>query len=212
MTLNSLRGIALNGMGGGIDTGNNTVLYGGVINNYSFGVGEPANFSKLGNGTLELTGVNTYFGQMDITAGTLNINSDSALGFTTNGVTFNGSGTLQFAIGYSGTSLSASRNLTVASGNSGAVDTNGNSLITFDGTLANAGTFSKVGVGTFELDAAPALGNGSTLAAQRRRFAVELRQRRHHRQRRYGDGLQRGDAGTGRLGLAIEPGGEHRQQ
>ena len=75
MTLAANRGIGLNGMGGGIDTGNNTVNYGGVISNTSLNsTSNPGNFTKLGSGTLILTGLNTYTGYTAIDNGTLQLN------------------------------------------------------------------------------------------------------------------------------------------
>ena len=128
--------------------------------------------AKIGSGTLTLTGANTYSGGTIITGGILNINSDSALGRTTANpnITFNGSAaataTLQLSGGYSGTSLASGRNIAVTAGASGTIDTNGNN-ITYGGVaaLANSATLTKAGDGTFEIDAPPALGNGSALIA-----------------------------------------------
>ena len=65
------RGILLGGLGGAIDTMGNTVTYGGVITDSSATGGAVGNFTKLGSGTLILSGVNSYFGVTVLDAGTL---------------------------------------------------------------------------------------------------------------------------------------------
>ena len=80
-------------------------------NNVSFatGLSGGGGLSKAGSGILTLTSANTYAGGTTISGGTLNINTDAALGATTANpnISFNGAGTLQFATGFNGTTLSA---------------------------------------------------------------------------------------------------------
>jgi T5SS/PEP-CTERM-associated repeat protein/autotransporter-associated beta strand protein len=121
-------------------------------------------------GTLTLGGTSTYSGGTYIGAGLLNINADGALGAMPTGpsinITFNGAapgGTLQFATGYAGGTLSATRGIAVTTGSAGTVDTNGNNII-WDGLLSNSGSFTKVGAGLLEIGGL-ALASNTTLAA-----------------------------------------------
>jgi autotransporter-associated beta strand protein len=121
-------------------------------------------------GTLTLGGTSTYSGGTYIGAGLLNINADGALGAVPTGpsinITFNGAapgGTLQFATGYAGGTLSATRGIAVTTGSAGTVDTNGNDII-WDGLLSNSGSFTKVGAGLLEIGGL-ALASNTTLAA-----------------------------------------------
>ncbi len=76
--LNANRGIVLVSGGGMIDvTGDNVLRYDGVIS----GAGEGSvNLSKIGTGTLVLSGSNTYSGTTFINAGVLSISQDANLG------------------------------------------------------------------------------------------------------------------------------------
>jgi autotransporter-associated beta strand protein len=96
--LNANRGITLNAGGGTFDvTGANVLTYGGVIalaDELS-----AANLTKVGTGTLTLSGNNTYSGATAINAGVLSISQDANLGVPpgtplANQLTFNG-GTLE---------------------------------------------------------------------------------------------------------------------
>jgi fibronectin-binding autotransporter adhesin len=82
MTLNSNRGIAVgptSGIGAGtIDVGTGAILtYGGIItSNGGSGTGA---LTKIGNGTLVLSGANTYTGNTTVSTGTLKLGSTTAL-------------------------------------------------------------------------------------------------------------------------------------
>ena len=153
-------------------TGVYTLTLSGAIGNQGAGSGGLVNTDT---GTLVLTNAgDSYSGGTTITGGILNFNADTALGATTanpnisfNGSAASGGGTLQFASAYSGTSLSSGRNIVVNAGSVGTIDTNGNN-ITWGGTLTlgASGTLIKTdsgGAGSFEIDAAPSLGNNSAL-------------------------------------------------
>ena len=107
-----------------------------------------------GPGTVVLnSGVaNTFTGGTMITGGTLNINSDSALGTApsspTTNVTFAGSSTLQ--AGAAGIALSANRNIALANGATATIDTNGNGL-TIGGAISGSGSLTKIGNGALTL-------------------------------------------------------------
>src|ERR1019366_7828824 len=110
------------------------------------GINHAASVTKLGFGTLTLTGSNIYTGGTTIAAGVLSIGDDSALGDSSGPLTFNG-GTLQT---YNG--VNSARAITL--NNSGAtIDAYGNSrevagLITGAGMLQVGDT---VGNGSLRL-------------------------------------------------------------
>ena len=66
--------------------------------------------TKTGTGTLTLSGVNTYSGGTVVSGGTLGIQTDSSLGGTSGGLTFNASASLNFL---STMTLAAARTLTL---------------------------------------------------------------------------------------------------
>ncbi len=94
---------------------------------------------KTGSGTLTLSGVNAYSGGTSLAGGTLNINADAALGTVPSpaatNLTFSASSTLQAG----GTvSLIANRNVSIGSGFTATLDTNGNAM-TVGGIISGAG-------------------------------------------------------------------------
>jgi T5SS/PEP-CTERM-associated repeat protein len=122
-------------------------------------------------GTLSLAGTSTFTGGITIGAGTLNINSDAALGGVpstpASNIMFSGSasgGTLQFASTFAGGLLSLNRSITVNPTSAGTIDTNGNN-VAWGGALFNSGTFTKVSAGTLNIGGL-VLGNNSALAVQ----------------------------------------------
>ncbi len=120
---------SLNGSGGKIFNSAATTIstltvggsggaYAGTIADNT-GTGGTVALIMAGTGTLALTGVNSYSGGTTISSGTLNINSDSALGAAT-GVVNLTSGALQFAAG-GGITLPTTRSIVLGGG---AFDTN----------------------------------------------------------------------------------------
>ena len=118
---------------------------------------------KLGNGTLTLSGVNTFTGGTTLSTGTLSLDSAGALGTPTNLA----SGTITFAGGtlqYSGNNQSdySARFSTVA-GQAMSIDTNGQA-VTFATNLTSIGaTLTKLGSGTLALTGDNELGGGVSL-------------------------------------------------
>ncbi len=144
-TLASNRGISLGASGGTFSTDPNTTLsYGGII-------ADSGALTKLGTGLLVLSGTNTYAGSTTISAGTLQLGSNTTLPSATD-VNLNGSGaildvngkviTVGSIAGVSGTSISL--------GN-GSLATSGNLSATFSGVISGNGPFTKGGTGTLWL-------------------------------------------------------------
>ena len=111
--------------------------------------------NKTGSGTLNLTGANTYSGGTSLTAGTIGVGHNTALG----------TGSLTMS---DGTTLQALSSVTLANG----VTINGTS--TFDsqgytlgmsGVIGGAGSLSKIGSGTLNLTGANTYSGGTSLTA-----------------------------------------------
>lgn len=117
-----------------MDTNGNNLGLSGVIS----GVGA---VTKMGAGTLTLTGANTYAGGTTVSVGTLAVGNNAALG--TGSLAMANNTTLQAA-----SSVSLSNNI----GATGAanIDTNGNSLV-LSGAISGASDVNKYGAGTLTL-------------------------------------------------------------
>ncbi len=147
--INAANDIQLNA-GAAFDTAGNNATLSGVISEGVAG----SSVTKVGAGTLLMTGTNSYSGGTFINTGTLSISLDSALGNAASSITFNG-GTLQMASG-----LNDSRAVTLDSGG-GTIDTGVNSS-TFTGVFSGAGSLTKVGTGALFLTGTNSY-NGGTL-------------------------------------------------
>ena len=163
-TFTTNRAVTLNTAAGNfnVDSGK-TLTVGGVIDD---GAGSYA-VNKSGAGTLVLTKVNTYDGGTTVTGGTLNVNSDGALGNTAGGLTLDG-GTLQWGSGFNsarsitltalgGTFDSNTYNVILTGGitGSGELNKQGTGILTLSGantytgdTVVNGGTLKTSGTGT----------------------------------------------------------------
>jgi fibronectin-binding autotransporter adhesin len=100
MTINANRGITLNGLGRiNIPTGGNTLTYGGTI----AGAGK---FTKMGDGTMEVTGASSYAGGTDIN-GRLLVNNTTGSGTGSGAVAVKVAGALGAAGTLGGTGIIA---------------------------------------------------------------------------------------------------------
>src|SRR5262249_6667459 len=144
--------------GSTVTLGNNSLTV-GTANSTGFAgaIGGNGGLTKIGTGTLTLTGVNTYKGGTTVTAGPLAIGHSGAPG---GGTVLRCDGTtLQAAA--NGLSVGNAINL----GNTGAtIDTQSNGLTLTSSILGN-GSITKIGSGTLTLDGANAAYSGATTVA-----------------------------------------------
>jgi uncharacterized protein with beta-barrel porin domain len=112
--------------------------------------------SKGGDGTLLLSGANTYTGGTTVTGGLINFNA--ANNFGSGLVTLNGGG-LQWA---SGTATDISSRLAAIGGGGATFDTNSNN-VTFASALTGTGGITKTGAGTLVLAVANSYQGGTTI-------------------------------------------------
>ena len=102
---------------------------------------------KTGNGTLILTGNNTYSGNTTVSAGTLSAgNMTNALGTATTAVVL-GDASNTGTLSHTGTSASFSRNITVSAGGGQIDTTTSGQTLTLTGSVAAAGAFTLGGAG-----------------------------------------------------------------
>jgi autotransporter-associated beta strand protein len=119
---------------------------------FSGGISGTGGLTKIGNGTLTLSGNNLYSGGTALNAGTLAVGSSTALG--TGDLTFANGTTLQAAA--NGLSLANAMTLNGTS----TVDTQANAL-TLAGNIVGTGGLTKIGAGTLTLSG-PSTYTGAT--------------------------------------------------
>jgi len=136
--------------GGAISLGGATALANslGVTNSasatISSGLSGSAGFTKAGSGTLVLSASNSFTGNATISAGTLQIASDNALGNVANDITNNGTLKTTASI-----ALDAGRNIN----GSGAYDLAGSTTLMVNGAISNTAT-TLANTGTLNLQGA----------------------------------------------------------
>lgn len=114
-------------------------------------------FEKVGTSTWTLTGTTTAVTPWTMSAGTLQISSDSNLGDPLGGLTFNG-GTLENTA-----DITSARGVTMQA--SGTVLTDSGTTFTLDGAIKGAGALTKAGRGTLVLDGTDTYTGGTTISA-----------------------------------------------
>ena len=113
--------------------------------------------TKIGAGTLTLSGGNSYVGGTTINAGTLAVAADNNLGNGSGALAFGG-GTLQYLAGFT-----SNRAVTLNAGG-GSFDTNGNNA-TLGGTLSGVGGLTKTGAGALTLSGSNSYSGATTINA-----------------------------------------------
>lgn len=111
---------------------------------------------KTGDGTLILSGANTYTGGTVIAGGTLQISDDGNLGGA-GGVTFD-NGAL-----HTTATMTSSRSITLR--DTGAIDTDDGTTLRLTGALAGAGGLIKWGAGTLALSGSNSWSGGTLITA-----------------------------------------------
>jgi uncharacterized protein with beta-barrel porin domain len=140
-------------LGGSANSSFDVSQIGAAAQYQGFGV-----FAKTGTSTWTLTGTTAAMTPWTISAGTLNVSADGALGAASGGLTFNG-GTLQWGAAFN---LSSSRAITLG-GSGGTFDTNGFNTTIVKG-IAGTGGLTKIGSGAVILDGVNSYTGGTTVA------------------------------------------------
>jgi fibronectin-binding autotransporter adhesin len=116
--------------------------------------------TKLGTGTLTLSGTNTYTGGTNLNAGTLDVGSAGALG-TTGQLSFNG-GTLQYS---AANQTDYSARFSTAASQAYNIDTNGQNVTFATGLTSSGGTLTKLGAGTLTFSGVNSYTGDTTVSA-----------------------------------------------
>jgi autotransporter-associated beta strand protein len=136
-------------------------------------VGGAGNITKVGTGTVTLSGANTYTGSTTVSAGTLLANGSSSLGASAGNVSVSSGGTLALAGGAAITAGSPTNTVTISK--TGTLDLNGSGAAGATGALQAAGSTGQTSQwlgnttlsGNATISAADnllILGNGTTYA------------------------------------------------
>ena len=145
--------------GGNIANGGNLLTVSGGSNTSASGIiSGTGGLAMAGGGTLTLTGVNTYSGGTTINAGTVAVNSASALGASGVGATIN-AGTLEVTA-----TFGSSRNFTLGSAAS-TIMVDPSQTFTIGNVLSGTGGLTKTGAGTLILTGANTYSGATTVSA-----------------------------------------------
>ncbi|MEI6713748.1 MAG: autotransporter-associated beta strand repeat-containing protein, partial [Verrucomicrobiota bacterium] len=139
-----------------VDTNGQLVSYTSSIDSSN-----TSGLTKLGAGTLALTGLNAFSGTVNVFAGTLSVSSvsnvglsDGGLGNSGAGVTVNlgNAGGVTGTLEYTGSSANSTKPFVLATGGTGAFQIDSSSAqLNLTGVISGSGDFQKTGVGTIKL-------------------------------------------------------------
>ncbi|WP_164738510.1 autotransporter outer membrane beta-barrel domain-containing protein [Aquabacter cavernae] len=135
-----------------IDTGGYAVTLNGIVSG-------SGSFVKSGDGTLTLTGANSYLGGTIIARGALRVSSDENLGDSSGALGLMGAATLVTTA-----NITSARAVTLGTGGGTFAPDTGTTL-TLSGTITGAGDLVKDGLGTLILLGANDFGGGTTINA-----------------------------------------------
>jgi len=121
--------------------------------------GDAGVLEKVGAGTLVLTNTaNDYTGGTVVSAGTLEISSDSALGASSGGLTLSGGALATTA------DMSSARSVLLGASN-GVVDTAAATELTLSGVVSGTGSLTKTGAGVLTVTGTNTYTGGTTVSA-----------------------------------------------
>lgn len=149
---NNSRVVTLDAGGGTIQTTT------GKSNGFSGIVGGTGKLTKNGDGTLTLSGANTYTGGTALDGGIVSAKADDNLGALTGALSFGG-GTLLLT-----ESFDNSRSVTLGA-NGGTIQTTTGKSNSFSGVIDGAGKLTKTGVGTLILSGVNTYSGGTAINA-----------------------------------------------
>ena len=139
---NSIRDVIANTNANFVTNGTADVTLNGIV---SGGGG----LLKLGEGTLVLTGTNSYLGGTGIENGVLSVSRDANLGAAGTQITFLGTG--DSVLRYTNGATPVTSNRAVALSSDGTIETTGTAAVDFTGIVTGTGKLNKTGSGTLGL-------------------------------------------------------------
>ena len=148
----STRAVSLRLGGGGIGVNRDqTLILSGVLSG-------AASWAKSGDGTLVLSGTNTYSGDVTLSAGILGVGADNNLGAAASQITFDGGGL------FATQDFTSARALSFTS-SGGEVGVSTGKTVTLSGVLSGAGNWKKREAGTLVLSGTNTYTGDVTLSA-----------------------------------------------
>ncbi len=128
--------------------------------------------TKIGTGTVTLSGASEFTGALTIQQGTLSVgainqdNTHGPLGHSNLPITLGHTGGLTGTLHYTGATASSNRSFTLAAGGSGSFNVaTAATNLSLSGTITHSGGFEKTGAGTLTLSGTNTFSGGTTVSA-----------------------------------------------
>jgi outer membrane autotransporter protein len=144
-----------------VGSNNSSTTVSGVIQDGGSSGGAGGSLTKIGTGTLTLTGTNTYSGGTNLNGGILAVNSDTNLGTVTGALSFSG-GALEALV--TGGGITSTRAITLNAGG-GTFLADAGTASTLSGAITGIGAWIKTGPGTLTLSGANTYTGATTVNA-----------------------------------------------